>query len=336
MSDLPPGIDAVGTGDSGAVPALPRCWPEVDTQSTAGDRRGGAWICLAWARGACRDGAACVNLHRLPSVVEEQRMAFSADGIDYDIFGRRRTSSVDAACLLFVTGLDEAASQREVRASLEKFSEWGALLRTWAGVAPGTGFVRFRSRACAQFASEAMDGRPIDPEGGPALRVTFSNSDPEQQRAIHSRQLALRAAEEAKRRRDAQHDLYERLEAEGRAAKAARPEANGGREGPAAAACGGGGGPEAAQPAVWEMTPGEVVTPVAEEYPGAEGPSGGEAPLTPQWQQQQQAAAATELPDGWVSGVDPATGAVYFHHAPSGRSQWERPEGARSQDRDAG
>ena len=85
MSDLPPGIDAVGTGDSGAVPALPRCWPEVDTQSTAGDRRGGAWICLAWARGACRDGAACVNLHRLPSVLEEQRMAFSADGIDYDL-----------------------------------------------------------------------------------------------------------------------------------------------------------------------------------------------------------------------------------------------------------
>ena len=175
---------------------------------------------------------------------------------------------------------------------------------------------------------------------------------------MHSRQLALRAAEEAwwawastyrrcrsskhegyiskaKRRRDAQHDLYERLEAEGRAAKAARPEANGGREGPAAAACGGG-GPEAAQPAVWEMTPGEVVTPVAEEYPGAEGHSGGEAPPPPQWQQQQQAAAATELPDGWVSGVDPATGAVYFHHAPSGRSQWERPEGTRSQDRDAG
>mmetsp|Transcript_19408 Transcript_19408/g.60986 ORF Transcript_19408/g.60986 Transcript_19408/m.60986 type:complete len:413 (+) Transcript_19408:56-1294(+) len=51
-------------------------------------------------------------------------------------------------------------------------------------------------------------------------------------------------------------------------------------------------------------------------------------------QQQQQggarrpASAATQLPAGWVSGVDPATGHLYYHHAPSGRSQWEWPEGA--------
>jgi len=49
----------------------------------------------------------------------------------------------------------------------------------------------------------------------------------------------------------------------------------------------------------------------------------------PQQQQsraRRPASAATQLPAGWVSGVDPATGHLYYHHAPSGRSQWEWPE----------
>eukprot|EP00965_Chrysotila_dentata_P221319 6192321-Pleurochrysis_carterae.AAC.4 len=47
---------------------LSRCWPESDTQSTLGERTGLAWICLAWANGACAQGTNCSGLHRLPMV----------------------------------------------------------------------------------------------------------------------------------------------------------------------------------------------------------------------------------------------------------------------------
>ena len=63
---------AAATAAASCALAPSRCWPETDTEATFGDGRGDAWICLAWARGACPLGSRCAALHRLPSLKEEQ------------------------------------------------------------------------------------------------------------------------------------------------------------------------------------------------------------------------------------------------------------------------
>jgi len=131
--------------------------------------------------------------------------------------------------------------------------------------------VRFRWRSSAQFAAEALNGRSLDPEGGPPLRVSFATTDPGLEQAQNGRQLALRSVEEAKRRRDASSELYERLEREARLGKVARTSCpdgcEGGCGGSVAGEAGGGGGS-----AVWEIQPGERLTAVTEVYPTADEP----------------------------------------------------------------
>lgn len=338
--DLPPGIDLPvrHAAQPIATPVLPRCWPEVDSQETRGSSLGNAWLCLAWARGGCPRGVECAALHRLPSLAEEQRLTFSADGVDYDVFGRPRACALGAsptpleASTLFVRGLNVNWSQREVRLALERFGEWGQLARTWCGVEPSTGYVKYRWRASAQFAVEAMDGRSLEPEGGYPLRVSFATQDPEVEQTQNARQLALRSVEEAKRRRDRQHDLYARLEMEARAGKAPRTTSHAAHSNGDASSTGV--AREAvASPAVWQIEPGERLTAVAEMYactdlePTKEGssPSAGPAGCEPAAAAADDGAVAFPLPDGWVSGVDPASGCVYFHHVSTGQSQWERP-----------
>lgn len=340
--DLPPGIDlpARHAARPVAIPVLPRCWPDVDSQETRGSSLGNAWLCLAWARGACAQGAGCAALHRLPSLAEEQRLTFSADGVEYDVFGRPRACVLGAtpapidASTLFVRGLNVGLSHREVRLALERFGEWGQLARTWCGVEPSTGYVKYRWRASAHFAAEAMDGRSLDPEEGRPVRVSFATQDPEVEQAQNARQLALRSVEEAKRRRDRQQDLYERLEIKARPGKAARTtrhEASACLDGDASGLKEGRGA--VASSAVWQIEPGERVTAVTEMYDGTavgptmEGPSllaglGGPEPTAAATD---GGASADPLPDGWVSGVDPASGFLFFRHVPTGQSQWERP-----------
>jgi hypothetical protein len=340
--DLPPGINLLGRHAARpiVVPVTPRCWPDVDSQETRGSSLGNAWVCLAWTRGGCSRGAECTALHRLPSLAEEQRLIFSADWVDYDVFGRPRACTLGAvptpieSSTLFVRGLGVDLSQREVRLALERFGEWGQLARTWCGVEPGTGYVKYRWRASAQFAAEATDGRSLEPEGGPPLAVSFATQDPEVEQTQNARQLALRSVEEAKKRRDRQHDLYARLEMEARAGKAARTtshgvsaHSDGGMTSPAEVR-------EAmASPAVWQIEPGQRLTAVAETYGCTDlattkegpSPSAGSAVGVTDAAAAGGGVSACPLPDGWVSGVDPASGFVYFHHLSTGQSQWERP-----------
>ena len=205
--DLPPGINlpAVAHSQPSSVPVLPRCWPDLDAAPTAGDRRGDAWICRTWANGSCAAGASCEALHRLPSMAEEQRLVYSVDGLDRDVFGR--TGHGTAATAILVRGLP-AGSQREIRAALDDFGEWGQVVRTWVHPEPGCGYVAFKWRGTAQFVMEAMQGRSLSPEGGEPLQLSWALRDPGQEQQEQARSLAMRSMEEAKARRDEQHEMH--------------------------------------------------------------------------------------------------------------------------------
>mmetsp|Transcript_12879 Transcript_12879/g.29664 ORF Transcript_12879/g.29664 Transcript_12879/m.29664 type:complete len:398 (-) Transcript_12879:228-1421(-) len=329
--------------DRGGRP-LSRCWPSADAQVTAGDSRGDAWICRAWANGACAQGAACTWLHRLPGVREEQRIMYSTDGLEYDIFGRARHAAFDSSAvalghnpltadMLRVAGLPARAAQREIRALLfETFSEWGTVVRTWAGAQLGTGYVRFKMRCSAQFVLEAMHGRPASPEESSPLQLSFALTDPEKEIAAAGRSLAMRSMEEAKRRRDAQQDMYEQLEREAKAAKQAASTASFTKPPIVSDAPRAAGEPSLAASGVaainaWVETPPRPMSAVTSEYPGASiedviCSAGGEGcdGITN---------ADTELlPHGWVRGIDPTSGYCYFYHTATCKSQWERPDAA--------
>ena len=100
--DLPPGINlprraspSTLTHSASQLPAnqtASRCWPDIDTTPTRGDLIGGSWICVAWANGCCAHGSECIRLHRPPTLVEEQRLIYSSEGVTHDVFGRERAA----------------------------------------------------------------------------------------------------------------------------------------------------------------------------------------------------------------------------------------------------
>ena len=136
---------------------------------------------MAWANGNCRAGASCGSLHRLPNMAEEQRLVYSTDGIDRDVFGRMGHGTQATAIL--VRGLPTAGSQRQIRAALDDFGEWGKVVRTWVHHEPGCGYVAFKARGTAQFVMEAMQGRSLSPEGGEPLQLSWALRDPGQEQA---------------------------------------------------------------------------------------------------------------------------------------------------------
>ena len=189
LFDLPPGIDEPAV--------LPRCWPSTDAVVTDGERRrsGAAPICLDWANGRCMQGTQCEQRHGLPSLADENRLNFSADGLTRDIFGRPRAESDSAALpsgfdplacstihvLSGVPGGDQQARRRMVD---EAFGEWGQVVRTWFTADVGSCFVKFKWRSTAQLVLEACRGRPLRPEvalpltPSPCHPVTLSPSQP--------------------------------------------------------------------------------------------------------------------------------------------------------------
>ena len=221
-----------------ASTAPTRCWPDVDTCVTNGDSRGGALDLPADNRRAARARGAsppsCTSLHRLPSQAEEDRLAHSADGLEHDVFGRKRgalpaaiSASVDPLrCqTILVRGLPAALNARECRSALEEFEEWGKLVRTWTLAEPGAGYVKFRHRGNAQFCLEAMHGRPLRPDSDEVLELSWAAADPALAVAQQGHALALRQMAEAKARRDEQHRMYDALEREGLEHAAKKPRA---------------------------------------------------------------------------------------------------------------
>ena len=77
----------------------------------------------------------------------------------------------------------------------------------WVGAEPGSAYVRYKWRSAAQFVMEALAGPPFRPEGREPLVMRWEDEDPERELARHAHSVALRACEEAKRRRDEDSSL---------------------------------------------------------------------------------------------------------------------------------
>ena len=281
LFDLPPGVDL--------TPPVVRCWPDIDTIITDGERRGEHNICILWARGSCPAGIQCGACHRLPSHADEIRLLHSADGLTKDIFGRARgerseRSVVDALqCqTVCVTGLPVTSSQHERRQLLDALgSEWGTVVRTWVDADPRVGYVRFKWRSSAQLFVEAMDGKPARPDEPDApLELAWCFHDPAAIQATQGRDLALAAAAEARARRESVFDLYSRLEAE---RSCAPPPAAGNTVSSAAHAAHKQGKRRRGEPAVmmspaeglsaataWADAPEEQISDVTAVYPGGD------------------------------------------------------------------
>ena len=150
----------------------------------------------------------------------------------------------------------------------------------------------------------------------------------------------MRSMEEARERRDEQHEMYRRLEAEGLALKRQKLHGGGGGGGGGDGGGGGGGGSSGGEAGSaggddaaalepwsrWVEEPEVPMTAVTALYPGgvvavnetceSDGVGNGSSA---------NGTAAACLPTGWTSEVDPRYGAIYYVHADSGRTQWEQP-----------
>ena len=346
--DLPPGVDLSGGGDAGDAPIL-RCWPETDSITTVGEQGGARYICLSWAQGSCANGAMCQLCHRLPTLADEQRLLYSQEGRTHDVFGRPFTrlvagaetasAAVDnsLAQTVQVTGLPATDSHNERRTLLNLLTEWGDIVKVWLVADPRVGYVKFKWRGTAQFVMEAMHRRPLCPEIPDAtIELAWCHVDPSAIQATQGREMALALAADAAARRQSQQELYshyERAKSVNDSSAALPPRAQKKRPRSVDAPEGG------SVAAAWAEEPEVPISSVAALYPNGDGAGYGqqhaseqaaqqadaEAPATTQPDSGGQESTQPGLPEGWVSGTDPASQFTYYYHMPSGKSQWELP-----------
>uniref|UniRef100_A0A7S4BQK7 WW domain-containing protein n=2 Tax=Chrysotila carterae TaxID=13221 RepID=A0A7S4BQK7_CHRCT len=205
--------------------------------------------------------------------------------------------------------------------------EWGELVRTWSAAQPGSGYVRYKWRSSAQFALEAMHGRPLSPEDATPCELSWALHDPEMEMAQAGSALALRSMQEAKRRREAQQRMYEQLELEARRAKYARAEPT--HSAPSLSR------PSAtsaahvvtddAQTGSYLGAAAIPLTAVTAVYPSADAEVLMGADALHETGEGGRSADDDTLPDGWEIGCDSCSGHIYFYCTATGRSQWERP-----------
>lgn len=328
--DLPPGIDVPEA-------TLPRCWPSTDACATDGEKRGETSICLDWANGRCARGVHCGSRHALPSIADENRMTFSADGLLRDVFGRPRApantftplSAFDPlACqtIHVVSGVPRGDLHVRRRIIDEALTEWGHIVKTWFIADEGSCFVKFKWRASAQVVMEALHGRPLRPEDNEPLQLAWAMVDPSIVQSQQGRELAYNAMKEARERGNATQALYERLERERHVASTASSSSALGTSALGKRARDNTTAPVISSLSAWHDGGDEPINAVAAAYPGAEAedatagePAGSEEHAT------QPPPLEAMLPGGWRTGVDPTYHCTYYYHEASGRTQWEHP-----------
>ncbi|KAI9921882.1 hypothetical protein PsorP6_001759 [Peronosclerospora sorghi] len=171
--------------------AATRCVLARDAGTTKADRvtKANRAFCLHFARGMCARGAECNYYHRLPTLADEVRM-----GMMHDCFGRARHATdrddMDGvgnftrhARTLYVGGLHATSSEddrrglRDQEAALAtQFGEWGEVENINVIARKAIAFVRFRHRASAEFAKEAMANQSL--QGDDVLHVRWAFDDP--------------------------------------------------------------------------------------------------------------------------------------------------------------
>ena len=135
-------------------------------------------FCLHFAHGSCVKGPKCSFLHRIPTPKD-------VFPITMDCFGREkhRTEKDDMTGVgsferegknLYVGNIANSPDAEKI--VTKHFSEWGEIESVRFLTGRGTAFVRYRYRANAEFAKEAMRGQSLD--HNESLNVKWAQDDP--------------------------------------------------------------------------------------------------------------------------------------------------------------
>lgn len=169
--------------------AVTRCAPILDAGTTRGDAAGVTALCYHFARGCCASGEACEYLHRLPTAFDDAH-----NHMMLDIFGRPKhhcerndndgTGSymrVGRTLYMFFGGsVDPNWDAKRVYDEVSaQFGEFGPIEDVSVKFERRFAFVRFKFRASAEFAKEAMNGQTLWPrDDAEPLTVRWANDDP--------------------------------------------------------------------------------------------------------------------------------------------------------------
>ena len=168
---------------------LERCCVETDAGATkadlCGDKKSRSF-CLHFAKGMCAKGAECHFFHRIPLLEDNQQIDDSVD-----CFGRERHaehrddmegtgSFLKPSRTLYVGRLrkeDHGGATGLEKELWTQFGEWGELEAINVIANKPIAFVRYRCRASAEFAREAMNLRSLGKHGD-VLAVKWAHDDP--------------------------------------------------------------------------------------------------------------------------------------------------------------
>ena len=171
------------------IPAMFRCNPLLDTGYTKADmqeKEGGAFFCLYFAKGCCSEGVNCRYYHRVPTLLDSDKIENLRD-----VFGRSRfathrndmggVGTFTKECrTLYVSDIkmiDCANPVKEmVRVLYENFSPWGEIEDINYIPTKGICFIRYSHRIFAEFAKEAMMDQSL--VGEEILVVKWAYDDP--------------------------------------------------------------------------------------------------------------------------------------------------------------
>ena len=178
-------------------PAPTRCVAAFDCGTTKADaltdttENTSVYWCLHFARGRCTYGSACEYIHRLPTGLDDAKRK----DLMYDIFGRSKHAMEKAdnsgagsylrdvrTLFIYYAGSvpEHWGSDRMEREIRKDFGEWGPIEAVDVKHDRTFCFVRYKFRASAEFAKEAMEGQRIGNSKihELPLSVRWANDDP--------------------------------------------------------------------------------------------------------------------------------------------------------------
>ncbi|KAJ3195207.1 Pre-mRNA-splicing factor, partial [Dinochytrium kinnereticum] len=149
-------------------------------------------FCIHFARGCCAKGSDCTYWHRLP--LESDRIPMTVD-----VFGRERFKIWAYSSKLYTVGsfqkdnrtlyIGHLGTSGNLEATAYRhFSEWGEIEQVRALSSKGVAFVRYKFRAAAEFAKEAMYCQSMDQNE--IMNVRWATEDPNPKAAIERKRKA--------------------------------------------------------------------------------------------------------------------------------------------------
>ncbi|KNE72963.1 hypothetical protein AMAG_17191 [Allomyces macrogynus ATCC 38327] len=138
------------------------------------------YFCLMFARGACHKGHKCEFLHRVPD--EDDHEETMKDCFGRDRHRDERDDMNGVGCFnrenltIYVGNLHPYEKGDGEKVILRHFSPFGAIDRVNMIHDKNIAFIRYKKRANAEFAKEAMEHQALD--AGEIINVRWANDDP--------------------------------------------------------------------------------------------------------------------------------------------------------------